>query len=85
LPQVPKSVTFSRVQNIPHIDDPIPTYESIDADLASDAAYSKLDDRQRYDYPIFPQRPANRRRNMEENLYVSASQTYSVASEDPYR
>jgi hypothetical protein len=76
----PKSVTFSRVHDIPHIDDPIPTYESIDADMASDSNYSKMEDRQRYDYPIFPQRL----RNVEESLYASASQTYSVGSEDPY-
>lgn len=80
LPQIPpKSVTFSRVHDIPHIDDPIPTYESIDV---ADATYSKVDDRRNYDYPVFPHR---RKKNLEENMYASASQTYSLGgSEDPY-
>jgi hypothetical protein len=44
--------------------------------MASDSNYSKMEDR-RYDYPIFPQRMINRRRNLEENLYASASQVSS--------
>ncbi|KAI6209400.1 hypothetical protein M3Y96_00217700 [Aphelenchoides besseyi] len=77
-----KGVSFSR-NDIPHIDDVIPTYESIDVDSSSDVMYSKVDEKQRYDYPTFPNRQ-NKRKPTEEAVYASASQTYSVTSEDPY-
>ncbi|CAD5234531.1 unnamed protein product [Bursaphelenchus xylophilus] len=63
--------------DIPNIDDPIPTYESVDA-TDSDIAYSVNGRPRRYDYPTF------KSRTNEEAVYASASQIYSGGSEDPY-
>ncbi|KAI6244176.1 hypothetical protein M3Y99_00090000 [Aphelenchoides fujianensis] len=46
--------------------------------------YSKVDEKTRYDYPTFNSRPLNRRKPPAEALYASASQTYSLNSDDPY-
>jgi hypothetical protein len=89
LPQLPstsKKVTFP--PDLPLIDDVVPTYESIDneedAESVSDPMYSKVGNGTlpRYDYPSFNAKTAQRRND--ESLYVSASQIYSAASEDPY-
>ncbi|KAH7696960.1 Protein F31A3.5, partial [Aphelenchoides avenae] len=89
LPQLPttsKKVSFFPA-DLPLIDDCAPTYESIDNDendSVSDPHYSKLVNGPalRYDYPTFG--PRERHKRVEEPFYTSASQTYSVGSEDPY-
>ncbi|CAD5229244.1 unnamed protein product [Bursaphelenchus okinawaensis] len=78
-PPLPQKPQHFNPENIPNIDDPIPTYESVDV-ADSDVAYSRVHERpRRYEYPTF-----NRTRASEEAVYASASQIYSGGSEDPY-
>lgn len=75
---VPESArAYSPQEEIPNINDINPTYESVDT---INTRVPPPRNNSRYDYPSFNR---NQRGN-DDVLYASASQTYSLGSEDPY-